>query len=64
MFYRLLGKLFFLFYICPSIARTAKFVLRYSANKAHKALHEQIKKDERARRESRRDHPAGSRRPE
>lgn len=64
MFYRLLGKLFFLFWICPSIARTMNFVVSYAAVQASKKLREDTKKNEEARRQSRRDHPAGSRRPE
>ena len=64
MFYRLLGKLFFLFWICPTIARTARFVLRYAATQATKKLAEENRKNADQRRQSRRDHPAGSRRPE
>ena len=61
MFYRLLGKLFFLFYICPSIANIVKYVLRFGANEASKALDEQIRKDRINRRREARENRANSR---
>jgi hypothetical protein len=61
MLYRLLGKLFFLFYICPFIRKVASFITVMVLEIAVYGSKEQQKKDEADRARSRRDHPAGSR---
>ena len=63
MLYRLLGKFFFLFYICPRIAREFRLARRYVNPIINAKIRELVQKENEKLAQSRRDHPAGSRRP-
>jgi hypothetical protein len=62
MFYRLLGKLFFLFYICPAIRRVGSVIVDKSIKELDVWVKGQDKKLEEKQAQARRVHPAGSRR--
>jgi hypothetical protein len=63
MFYRLLGKLFFLFYICPALRRVGSVLTDKVIADLSIWVRKQNKKNEEEARKSRREnHPAGTRR--
>jgi hypothetical protein len=62
MLYRLLGRLFFYFYVVPEFARvTRKIVIPAIATVAKERVDEAHEKYETERAKCRRNHPAGSR---
>lgn len=64
MLYRLLGKFFFLFYICPRISREFRLMRKHLNPIINAKLTALVEKEKENLERSRRDHPAGSRRPE
>lgn len=64
MLYRLLGKFFFLFYICPRINREFRMMRKHFVPIINAKITALVEKEKENAARSRRDHPAGTRRPE
>ena len=63
MIIRILGRIFFLFYICPALRRVASYTVKYTVEKVNHELKQMQEKDRRDSVRSRANHPAGSRLP-
>lgn len=64
MIYRLLGKFFFLFYICPRIAREFRLARKWLNPIINDAIVKLADTEKEKLAQSRANHPAGSRRPQ